>query len=277
MFQKKICLIGYGYWGKILEKNLIEIGFTDITIVDESFKNLNLVHEGYDLYFIATPFSTHFEILEKVCNYQGKLIWCEKPLVSNLDDLYHLYEISEKNRSKIFVDWVYLYNPGVNFLKGIIQETDIFQIILNRTNDGPIRSDCDSRWDLSTHDLSIIFCLFENVNMVPVWNEFSIKTGERFGSNLSHIFTEKFQIIINSSWQHSEKNRTSIFVTKKIGTIIMDDLSKKIIIDGKVAFDFSETSPLKNSILTFVSNKSEDFEYNKGITIKITSILDGKI
>jgi hypothetical protein len=35
----KICLIGYGYWGKILHKNLTSLGYNNITIVDVVLDN----------------------------------------------------------------------------------------------------------------------------------------------------------------------------------------------------------------------------------------------
>ena len=35
----KICLIGYGYWGKILHKNLLSLGYNNITIVDVVLDN----------------------------------------------------------------------------------------------------------------------------------------------------------------------------------------------------------------------------------------------
>ena len=43
----KICLIGYGYWGKILHKNLISLGYQDITIVDVILDNFNLLDDSF--------------------------------------------------------------------------------------------------------------------------------------------------------------------------------------------------------------------------------------
>ena len=30
----KICLIGYGYWGKIIHKNLMSLGYEDVKIIN---------------------------------------------------------------------------------------------------------------------------------------------------------------------------------------------------------------------------------------------------
>ena len=32
----KICLIGYGYWGKIIHKNLMSLGYDDVKIIDKA-------------------------------------------------------------------------------------------------------------------------------------------------------------------------------------------------------------------------------------------------
>ena len=38
----KICLIGYGYWGKIIHKNLVSLGYTNIKIIDIVFDVSNI-------------------------------------------------------------------------------------------------------------------------------------------------------------------------------------------------------------------------------------------
>ena len=55
--MKKICLIGYGYWGKIIHKNLISLGFKDVKIIDVVLDNLHELDESYDNYFVITPFT----------------------------------------------------------------------------------------------------------------------------------------------------------------------------------------------------------------------------
>ena len=70
----KICLIGYGYWGKILHKNLLSLGYTNITIVDIVLDNFNLLDNSYSHYFLATPFTTHHEILTLLSKFKNKKI-----------------------------------------------------------------------------------------------------------------------------------------------------------------------------------------------------------
>jgi predicted dehydrogenase len=272
MKKYKVCLIGYGYWGKILHKNITKYFNVDFEIFDDVLSNMDKLTDEFDYYFISTPFSTHYDILKKVCQYSGKKIWCEKPLVRTTSEFEEIDRLCTSNNNKIMVDWIYTFNPCVKFLKEKLQNKKIKQIILNRTNDGPKRNDCNSIFDLSSHDLSILFYLFPNRDFNFLFNEFSIKSNENFGSNISWDYVEDTQIIINSSWQHKEKNRMSFFITSDNQIYIFDDIEKTVTIDNK-KFDFTEVdSPLKIALQTFF--EENEYTNNKEITIKIIEQLE---
>jgi predicted dehydrogenase len=272
MKKYKVCLIGYGYWGKILHKNITKHFNVDFEILDDVLSNMDKLTDEFDYYFISTPFSTHYDILKKVCQYSGKKIWCEKPLVRTTSEFEEIDRLCTSNNNKIMVDWIYTFNPCVKFLKEKLQNKKIKQIILNRTNDGPKRNDCNSIFDLSSHDLSILFYLFPNRDFNFLFNEFSIKSNENFGSNISWDYVEDTQIIINSSWQHKEKNRMSFFITSDNQIYIFDDIEKTVTIDNK-KFDFTEVdSPLKIALQTFF--EENEYTNNKEITIKIIEQLE---
>lgn len=269
--KKNICLIGYGYWGKILHKNIIDEELYDIKILDDVLNNMNELSDKFDYYFISTPFSTHFEILKKISQFKNKKIWCEKPLVRTVVEYDEIINLNNTNKNLIMVDWVYTFNPCVEFIKNQLQNKKIKQIILNRTNDGPKRNDCNSIYDLSSHDLSILFYLFPEKNFNFDFNEFSVKSNENFGSNISWSYTDGTQIIINSSWQHENKNRISYFITNDDEILIFDDIKKTVTFDNKI-FDFSKSnSPLKSAVKTFFEKK--EFSENLNITLKIIKTL----
>jgi predicted dehydrogenase len=270
--KKKICIIGYGYWGKILHKNINNEELYDIKILDDVLNNMNELSDKFDYYFISTPFLTHFDILKKICQFKNKKIWCEKPLVRTVDEYYDIFNLNITNKNLMMVDWVYTFNPCIEFLKNKLQNKKIKQIILNRTNDGPKRNDCNSIYDLSSHDLSILFYLFPEKKFSFEFHEFSVKNNENFGSNISWSYTDGTQIIINSSWQHKNKNRISFFITNEDEILIFDDIKKTVIIDNKI-FDFSElNSPLESAMKTFFDK--EDFSENLNITLKIIQTLE---
>lgn len=273
--MEKICIIGYGYWGKIIHKNLISLGYNDIKIIDAVLDNYSELDDSFDYYFIITPFTTHFDVLSKLSNFKNKKIWCEKPLAMTYKETLDIYSNLENNNNKLFVDWTYTFNPCVDKIKNIISKKKIKQIILNRTNDGPVRNDCKSIQDLSSHDLSILYYILDCDDLEFTWNEFSVKSNEMLGSNISWYYKDGLQIIINSSWQHKTKNRVSLFITEDDEIIVFDDI-KKTVTSNKGIEDLSDCkSPLHIAINYFFNNK--DFELNKKITQKITKNLENAI
>jgi predicted dehydrogenase len=270
--NQKICIIGYGYWGKILHKNLAQLHYRNIKILDIAHNNMNELDDTYDCYFVVTPLKTHFNILLQLSEFNNKKIWCEKPLVLSQTQCEVIYSEMDKNNNLLFVDWIYTFNPCVDRIKELISNENIKQIILNRTNDGPIRYDCSSIYDLSSHDISILHYIFDNKKFNFRWNEFSIYGRYNGGSNVSSYYKDGMQIIINSSWEHKFKNRISLFITETDNIILFND-SKKIIITEKYGLeDFnSYPSPIHLAINHFFN--SDNFEFNKNITFKITGDL----
>jgi len=267
-----ICLIGYGYWGKILHKNLSQLGYNNIKIIDLVLDNFDELTDEYEYYFVVTPFTTHYEILLKLSEFKNKKIWCEKPLVDKFEDASKIYQLMDKNNNMLFVDWVYTFNDCIKRIKKIILNKKIKQIILNRTNDGPVRIDTNSIYDLSSHDLSILFYIFENVDFNFIFNEFSLKSHEDFGSNVSWYYSNGLQVIINSSWQHKNKNRISLFITEDDEIIVFDDIKKQIVTNKGIENFENSPSPIHNALNYFF--KKLNFEENKNITLKITKILE---
>jgi predicted dehydrogenase len=250
---------------------LLELGYKNITIVDLFMGNQELIDENFDYYFVATPFETHFDVLSKLSKFKNKKIWCEKPLSKNLNLVKEIYKKIESNNNKLFVDWVYVFNPCVRRIKEIIKNKKIKQIILNRTNSGPVRFDCSSIEDLSSHDISIINFLFDENNFKYNFNEFSIN-GDKNGSNISWVYHDGLQIIINSSWEHNLKNRISFLITEKDEIISFNDIDKTINNSGNLEFFDESKSPIQLSMSHFFENS--DFTENKKLTIKITKDLE---
>ena len=109
----KIGIVGLGYWGKIILKNLVNLGYEDIKIYDKSkidWGNLGfkfpVTSELKDLLdrdkvFVITPTSTHFE----VCKFfvENNIdIFCEKPLTDDISSTEVLYSLCD-TYTRIFV------------------------------------------------------------------------------------------------------------------------------------------------------------------------------
>ena len=97
----KICLIGYGYWGKIIHKNLMSLGYDDFKIIDIVLDNFHELDDTYDYYFVITPFTSHHDVLSKIGQYKNKRIWCEKPLTLTIKEADDIYSLMNKNSYNI--------------------------------------------------------------------------------------------------------------------------------------------------------------------------------
>ncbi len=68
-----------------------------------------------DIVVIATPTPLHLSIMSEVFLYGcPKVVLCEKPLAYNLDDARQIVSICEQNKSKLYVNFFRLSDPGVS-------------------------------------------------------------------------------------------------------------------------------------------------------------------
>jgi len=263
--MNKIGLIGHGYWGKNILRNLINIvGISNILVVDSdpdvcnwlknNYKELNvdlsldkaLTNELIDKFIIATPTCTHFEIAFKCLNL-GKNVLVEKPLTTSYKEAQLLNDLAEEKQVLLMTDYTYVYNPNVEKIKEYINSGylgTLNYIDFTRINLGKLQKETNVLWDLACHDLSIINYLIKEkpyqIRAIARKNNF-MATEE-----LSHIFLE-FQsgllVHINSSWASPIKIRKTIIGGDK-RMIIFDDLEpeKKLTI-----YEYKQCPLIKNN------------------------------
>jgi predicted dehydrogenase len=180
-------LVGYGYWGPNLLRNLVSNqSFDVIGVIDSKTERLqdakrisprsailgtyeNLEPDSYDCAFIATPPETHFEIASYFIKL-GKHVWIEKPAVKSMSEYTELSRVAKENGVKVFVDHTFIFSPSVRELKRRIEGGDFGQILhVNsfRANLGIFQTEVDALSDLAIHDLAIIDYLFPK--LAPLW------------------------------------------------------------------------------------------------------------
>ena len=106
MSKIKTVLVGYGYWGPNLARNLnnnpsIELSAileidTDLhkKIKDDYpeiqiFKNIEEINSDYDAAVLSTPATTHFSIGSQLLK-KGLNVLIEKPLATNVEEAQNL-------------------------------------------------------------------------------------------------------------------------------------------------------------------------------------------
>jgi predicted dehydrogenase len=121
-----IALLGYGYWGKIVEKYLHEsVQFHLRTIYYPSApaqgiftNNLNDVVKdtAIQAVYIASPISTHFELCKKFLAL-GKAVFCEKPLTKSAKHSHELKTLAQASNAIIETNYIFCDSPTVHAIK----------------------------------------------------------------------------------------------------------------------------------------------------------------
>jgi predicted dehydrogenase len=286
----KLGLVGFGYWGKIIHRNLNQMNIQHIvcdSVSDEDVvtarRYQDLPEMGVDHVIIATPVETHYECVIFFLNH-GINVFCEKPLTLTYEESVILYNIAKEKKIKLFVDWIFTFNKSINYIKYLIEVHSLIpiNIMMNRLNNGPMRYDVNAKFDLSSHDLSIISYLFPEMNPYSITSmDFNRNDSDMEDSSFIFLKYEKFNIQINSSWGYGHKDRRCIFQFDK-GVIEWDDnmniLDVRLDIETPPFNFFSSDiilyeSPLKNSISFFLYKDRNFLEFQENITLNVSKIL----
>lgn len=291
--SRKVGLIGFGYWGKILYKNLVHLGLEPIVCEPKLQDNANLLMDksevlsdykdlkGVEEVFIAVPATLHHEIVKHFLR-DGISVFCEKPLGMHTHEVHELYEIADKNKANLFVDWLSTFNFQVERLIGILKEKDtpaIRSITMNFTNKGPLRYDCNAKYDLASHHVSILQTIFRTIPDNWTWINYNRDSHQKVeDSCIGFLEYGDCRVFINASWEHEIKSREVIFTLVDGTYIIWDDMTEKLEwsdCDGnKQQFAGGNHSPLHKSINTFLFDEKFSYVKQKELTKQITKILE---
>ena len=170
-------VIGYGYWGPNLVRNIAETKGAGIVAVSDlrperlalakgrypaisaTPDNLEVVRDPrVDVVVIATPVYTHFK-LAMLALEAGKHVVIEKPIAASSAEALRLIEAAEARRLQIMVDHTFVYTGAVRKIKELVDHGALGRIQYYdsvRVNLGLFQPDVSVVWDLAVHDLSIM-------------------------------------------------------------------------------------------------------------------------
>jgi predicted dehydrogenase len=173
----RIGIVGLGYWGPNLIRNLNELDGADLRwICDLDQSRLDLFGRRYptvrptrelddllldpelDAIVIATPVSTHYPLGLAALN-AGKHVFIEKPLASSVAEAQELQRVAAAKGLTLMPGHTFLYSPPVNTIRELIQAGelgDVYFISTSRVNLGLHQPDVSVVWDLGPHDFSIL-------------------------------------------------------------------------------------------------------------------------
>ncbi|TAK34879.1 MAG: Gfo/Idh/MocA family oxidoreductase [Chloroflexota bacterium] len=177
----KIGVVGFGYWGPKLVRNLSEMPEVDLTCVvdldpqrlqqvNAQYSSLNtsrdfdkLLRSDVEAVIIATPIRTHFR-LAKAALLAGKHVMVEKPLTASSGEAAELTELANARGLTLMVGHTFEYNGAVRALRDIVASGelgDIYYVDAARLNLGLFQKDINVLWDLAPHDVSILLYVLQ--------------------------------------------------------------------------------------------------------------------
>ena len=174
----KVAVIGVGYWGPNLVRNLLQIDACEQVVVhdlDESrlkgiarhYPSTAIAHDldqvlsdpAIGAVVVATPVKTHAEIATRALE-AGKSVLVEKPLAISSSEARALVDLARSRRLLVMAGHTFLFSPPVQRVKRLIEAGELgtpLYVQSSRVNLGIHRSDVNVVWDLAPHDLSILW------------------------------------------------------------------------------------------------------------------------
>jgi predicted dehydrogenase len=173
MSTLRVGVIGAGYWGEKLLRVFRNLDGVQVQAVCDADAQRRaavgdvqffadaadlLKRQEIDTVLVATPPSTHYALARKVIA-AGKHCWVEKPLALRAAEARDLVQAARQQRTTLFVDETFLYDPLLQQAKSWIEAGRlgrIYHLSFERLGMGRIRRDSNVWWNSAPHDLSIL-------------------------------------------------------------------------------------------------------------------------
>jgi predicted dehydrogenase len=171
-----VAVVGYGYWGPNLARNVAECPQLQLrALCDSDPARLRLFSRRHpeatalselddvlqdptiEAVILATPPQTHHALARRVLEADRHVL-VEKPLATNLQDAHELAALARASGRVLMPGHTFVYSPAVNAVRELIREGvvgDVHFITSSRMNLGKYHLG-GVLGDLAPHDLSIL-------------------------------------------------------------------------------------------------------------------------
>jgi predicted dehydrogenase len=177
---QRVGVVGLGYWGPNLARNLAAIPGCELRWLcdprpeararaSRAFPGARVAGELSDLLedpaldavLLATPVATHAALAASVLQ-AGKHCFVEKPLATRAADAEAAVQAAAGAGKTLMVGHLLEFHPAVARLKELIDSGELgglYYIYGNRVNLGQLRADENALWSLGAHDVSVVLHL----------------------------------------------------------------------------------------------------------------------
>jgi predicted dehydrogenase len=236
-------VIGWGYWGPKIARNLDALPNAQVAMVADvdahrlgslavdqpwtraTTRSGDIFRSDVDAVVIATPVRTHFQLARESLLHD-KHVLVEKPLTASVAEAEELVALAQERQRILMVGHTFEYNPAVNELRKLVQNGDlgkIYCVEAERVNLGLFRNDINVIWDLAPHDISILLYLFDKKpERIKVQAHAHLQSHIEDVAHLDLNFADNMNAHIHVSWLHPCKiRRITVIGDKRM--VVYDD------------------------------------------------------
>ena len=238
----KVALVGLGYWGEKILRNLVAItGPTEVVAVDTRPDRRRAVAEVYPgmtclrsldealkadvaAVVLATPAATHGPLGRQVLR-AGRHLLVEKPLATSVAEAEELVRLAAERDLRLMVGHTFLFSPRVDALTSAVNEGrvgKVHYVTTSRLNLGLYQEDINVIWDLAPHDFSILFHVLGEFPEVIQTMARSSRRGVPDVAFMHLAFPSGTIAAAQVSWRAPRKVRNTVVVGDE-GMIVYDD------------------------------------------------------
>lgn len=244
--RKKIAVVGAGYWGKNLVRNIAALdslyGVCDQSeVVLDTFREKHpdtkfcrsfsevIADPEAEAVVLASPAEYHYQQAREAL-LAGKDVYVEKPLALNIENGEELIRMAEQQGKVLMVGHLLQYHPAVRKLQEIVAEGRLGKlqyIYSNRLNLGKVRREENILWSFAPHDISVILSLTQEMP-----EQVTCQGGNYLHHQIADVtvstlsFPSGIRSHIFVSWLHPYKEQKLVVVGDK-GMAVFDDVEPK--------------------------------------------------
>jgi predicted dehydrogenase len=255
----KTLLVGYGYWGPNLARNLHQNpGFHLLGIIEADPDRADVASNLYaietaaspadflnmheiQVVFLATKPASHFA-LAKYFIERGIHVVIPKPVTTSISDAQNLLELAKQFKVQVFCDYTYIHSDNFKYMKEWASENCAISYTSYRCSLGILQSDVDVVADLASHDFSMLYKL-TGAQPEKIW---------ALDTSPFHYFENSTSVSIFAKWKNgfTAEIHVSWNAPKKLRKITLSSDHSSLLID--------ETNVLQQiSEIQFSKNQSE--------------------
>ena len=245
--RRGVALVGAGYWGSRLARNLARAPACSVRWVCDldlgrateiggpvgaratSLLGEVLADPRVDAVVVATPACTHREVVA-ACLDANRHVLVEKPLACSVPDARALAEVARSRGIVMMCDHTYRFAPAVWVVRALLAADalgalgSVDSVRSNHNHDQP---DVDVFWDLAYHDLSILNFVLPAVarpTAVSARSADVLGVGRAHAGDLTLHLADGARAHVRVDWCAPQKVRTMTFAGVA-GALTWDDLA----------------------------------------------------